>query len=80
MVEAAIMALNSTGDESYRRAAQIAFEWYHGRNAQRVALYNEETGTCHDGITPEGLNQNQGAEATLSYYLAFLKMKEESLA
>jgi len=80
MVEAALMALNSTGDERYRRAAQIAFEWYHGRNAQRVELYNEETGTCYDGITPEGLNQNQGAEATLSYYLAFLKMKEESLA
>jgi hypothetical protein len=79
MTEAALLALNSTGDERYRRVAQIAFEWYHGRNAQQVSLYNEETGTCYDGLTPEGLNQNQGAEATLSYYLAFLKMKEESL-
>ena len=78
MVEASLMALNSTGVESYQRTAQIAFEWYHGRNTRGVVIYNQETGTCYDGITPDGLNQNQGAEATLSYYLAYLKLKEKS--
>jgi len=80
MVEAALKALNSTGDERYRKTAQIAFEWYHGRNTRDALIYNPNTSTCYDGITPEGLNQNQGAEATLSYYLAYLKLKEKNLA
>lgn len=79
MVEAASTALRSTGEARYGEAALKAFEWYHGRNTQGVALYNEDAGTSYDGITPEGLNRNQGAEATLSYYLAFLKLREEGL-
>jgi hypothetical protein len=37
------------------------------------------TGICYDGITPKGLNKNQGAEATLSYYLAYLTLYENGL-
>ncbi len=79
MVEAALMAYDATGDDGHLEKAQTAFEWYHGRNTQQVHLLNPETGTCYDGITPEGLNRNQGAEATLSYYLAYLKMREKNL-
>lgn len=79
MVGAALGALNSTGDERYKKIAQIAFVWYHGKNTRDVIIYNRETGTCYDGITSDGLNQNQGAEATLSYYLAYLKLKERNL-
>lgn len=78
-VEAALAAWRITGKELYRDAAQTAFEWYHGGNLKGVVLYNRETGTCYDGITPEGLNQNQGAEAALSYYLAHLAMRENGL-
>jgi len=79
MVEVALMAYDATGDDGHLEKAQTAFEWYHGRNTQQVHLLNPETGTCYDGITPEGLNMNQGAEATLSYYLAYLKMREHNL-
>jgi len=79
MVEASLMAANSTGDKSYRKIAQITFEWYHGRNIRGVMIYNQKTSTCHDGITPDGLNQNQGAEATISYYIAYLKLREAGL-
>jgi len=79
MVEAALTALNSTGDENYRRTALTAFDWYHGRNTKKVRIYNEKTGTCYDGITEKGLNQNQGAESILSYYLAYLKLREENI-
>ena len=79
MVEAAIMAFDTTGKGEYKETATIAFEWYHGRNIKRVNLLNAETGTFYDGITPEGLNRNQGAEATLSYYLAYLKLREHNL-
>jgi hypothetical protein len=33
-------------------------------------LYDDSTGACYDGITPEGLNENQGAESTLAFLLA----------
>ena len=79
MVEAALMAYDATGEERYHKTALTAFEWYHGRNTKKVDLLNPETGTCYDGITPEGLNRNQGAEATLSYYLAYLKLREHDL-
>ncbi len=79
-VDAALAAWRITGKEHYRNAAQAAFDWYHGRNLKGAVLYNPETGTCYDGITPEGLNQNQGAEATLSYYLAHLAMRDNGLA
>ena len=79
MVEAALLAFRLTGDERYRKTARIAFEWYHGRNTQDVIVYNPDTGTCYDGITPNGLNQNQGAEATVSYYIAYLKLRENDL-
>ena len=79
MVEAALMAFNSTGNEAYRNVAQIAFEWYHGRNTQGVTLYNPKTWTCYDGITAEGINLNQGAESILSYYISYLKVREDNL-
>lgn len=79
MVEAALAAHGSTGDSRYREVALIAFEWYHGKNTNEVVLFNPETSTCYDGIMPEGLNLNQGAEATISYYLAYLKLREMSL-
>lgn len=75
MVEAALTAFRVTGDEKYRIAAQVAFDWFLGRNSYGVPVYNVETGGCHDGITPQGLNLNQGAEATVSYLLARLEME-----
>jgi len=79
MVEASLDALNSTGDSVYRDAALKAFRWYHSGNTIGVELYNGKTGTCYDGITPKGLNRNQGAESMLSYCIAYLRLKEKNL-
>jgi hypothetical protein len=79
MVEAAVLAYVITGENEYLETAKTAYEWYHGGNTLGVVLVNGVTGTCYDGITPEGLNRNQGAEATLSYYLAYLTMLENDL-
>ena len=75
MVETLIQASTITGIERYKKLISNVFEWYHGRNTNSVTLYDHNNGTCYDGITPEGLNLNQGAESTLSYYLAFLEGK-----
>jgi hypothetical protein len=79
MVEASLAALDSTGDKGYREVALKAFRWYHGENTLGVELYNDRAGTCYDGITPVGLNRNQGAESMLSYYLTYLSLKEKNL-
>jgi len=79
MVEAAVLSYVITGEEGYLEKAKAAFEWYHGRNTKNVVLINGVAGSCYDGITPVGLNRNQGAEATLSYYLAYLTLLEKCM-
>jgi hypothetical protein len=79
MVEAAVLSYVITGVDEYLETAKAAFEWYHGRNTKNVVLINSKTGTCYDGITSDGLNRNQGAESTLSYYLAHLTLLENDL-
>jgi hypothetical protein len=74
--EAAIAAFRNTSETSYLLAANEAFEWFFGRNLQGLTLYNQENGSCCDGITPEGLNQNKGAESTISYLQARLNLEE----
>ena len=75
MVEAALTAFNVTNEKKYQRVAYVAFDWFLGKNAQNVVVCNPTTGACYDGINPQGLNLNQGAEATISYLLARLALE-----
>lgn len=75
MVEALIEAYHSTDLQEYVKYALQCFNWYHGANIKGVTLFDPKTSTCFDGITPKGLNENQGAESTLSYYMAYLALK-----
>ncbi len=75
MVEAASSAFQATGKEMYLKMAYTAFDWFMGKNSKKVVVYNPATGGCYDGITPEGLNRNQGAEAGLSFLLARLELE-----
>ncbi len=34
------------------------------------------TGGCKDGLHPDRVNENQGAESTLSFLMALLEMRE----
>ncbi|MHA1712887.1 MAG: glycosyl transferase, partial [Candidatus Ranarchaeia archaeon] len=74
MTDTVLTAFHVTKDERYRLAAHMIFEWFLGRNIQDVKVYNHETGGCYDAVTPRGVNLNQGAEATLSYLLARLRI------
>lgn len=75
MVDAASAAFHATGKEKYSEIAYIVFNWFMGKNSKNVMVYNPDTGGCFDGITPKGLNRNQGAESGLSYLLARLEME-----
>jgi hypothetical protein len=68
--DAAIAAYRNTKDESYLKAAYLAFDWFLGSNLKGLSLYDPKNGSCCDGITPQGLNLNKGAEATLAYLQA----------
>jgi hypothetical protein len=40
-----------------------------------VPLYDAVTGGCRDGLHPDRVNENQGAESTLSFLMALLDMQ-----
>jgi hypothetical protein len=75
MAETALTAFRATHNNNFRTAAQNIFAWFLGKNIKGLLVYNPTTGGCYDGITPEGLNFNQGAEATVSYLLARLELE-----
>jgi hypothetical protein len=70
MAMAYAQAFRATGDSQYRLLAELSYDWYQGNNINRLGLYNPATGGCYDALTPEGVNQNQGAESLLSLLLS----------
>ena len=76
MVETALAGFRATHNSNFRNVAQTIFKWFLGKNTKELWVYNPNTGSCHDGITPEGLNLNQGAEATVTYLLARLDLEK----
>jgi hypothetical protein len=79
MVQAATTAFRATQKEKYRKIAYIAFQWFLGQNSQNLEVYNPTTGGCYDGLTPQGVNLNQGAESTICYLLARLELENIKL-
>jgi glycosyltransferase involved in cell wall biosynthesis len=72
LVEACVEAYRTTGEAIYRQRALRALDWFHGRNRWGLALVDPEPQGCHDGVGPNGVNANQGAESTLAYLQARL--------
>ena len=65
---------------SYQQKLQAAFSWYLGNNHLSQIVYNPVTGGCFDGLEEGHVNQNQGAESTVCYLIARLKMELEHFA
>jgi glycosyltransferase involved in cell wall biosynthesis len=74
MVCACHEAHRATQDPFWPREAKRAFEWFLGRNDLGLPLYDSSTGGCSDGLHPDRVNENQGAESTLAFHLALLEM------
>jgi len=75
MVEACFRAWRVTNDQRWREAMTSAFEWFLGRNDLGRPVYDYATGGCHDGLHPEGVNANEGAESTLAFLGSLLTMR-----
>ncbi len=75
MISACLEAYRITDDRRWRNEAQLAFDWFLGRNDLRLPLYDPTTGGCRDGLEPDRVNQNQGAESTLAFLLSLLELR-----
>jgi hypothetical protein len=75
MVSACLEAYRMTGDEYWFREAWRSFEWFLGRNDLGLPLYDPTTGGCRDGLHPDRVNRNQGAESTLAFLMARSEMQ-----
>ena len=60
--------------------ARRAFGWFLGQNQLQQSLYDPRTGGCRDGLHADRVNENQGAESTLSFLLALLEMRSADRA
>jgi len=76
MVYAYKIAYNITKENKYYQNSLIAFHWFLGKNSINQVVYDEVTGGCFDGLLPNCLNLNQGAESTISYLIARLNVEE----
>jgi hypothetical protein len=72
LVEACSAAYMWTRHDYWIEQARRCLDWFLGRNDLGVSLYDPETGGCRDGLHPDGPNQNQGAESTLSWLISLL--------
>jgi glycosyltransferase involved in cell wall biosynthesis len=74
-VSACLEVYRLTEETQWLTEARRAFSWFLGNNDLRVPLYDAVTGGCRDGLHPDRVNENQGAESTLSFLMALLEMQ-----
>ncbi len=66
MADACFRAWVLTGDAQWRTLVERAARWFVGANDADLSIYDPQTGGCGDGLGPDHINQNRGAESTLA--------------
>lgn len=61
-----------THESHYRDKATEWFGWFYGNNIKNIMIYNPITEGVYDGLTPKGINFNQGAESIVTFLMAYL--------
>jgi glycosyltransferase involved in cell wall biosynthesis len=74
LVDACYQAFVLTGENSWLKKMEWAFNWFFGSNDVHQPLYDFSSGACYDGLQPGGINRNQGAESVLSLLLALQRV------
>lgn len=69
-IDACLAAWEATAAQRWADAATRAYRWYLGQNDLGLPLASVCDGGCFDGLTPSGVNRNQGAESILALQLA----------
>ncbi|MGA2890036.1 MAG: glycosyltransferase family 4 protein [Terracidiphilus sp.] len=79
-ISACLEVYRLTEERQWREEAQRVFRWFLGKNDLQAPLYDPITGGCRDGLHPDRVNENQGAESTLSFLMALLEMQAAKVA
>lgn len=74
MISACLEAFRTTGDDVWYAEARKTFQWFMGRNDLEIPLYDSSTGGCRDALHVDRINQNEGAESSLSFYISLAEM------
>jgi len=74
MISACIEAFHTTGGLMWYTEARKAFQWFMGRNDLDIPLYDALTGGCRDALHVDRVNQNEGAESSLSFYASLAEL------
>lgn len=69
-VDACLAAAAVDGDPCWMATANAAMAWFDGANDLGAPLVDLSEGLCRDGLHPDRVNANAGAESTLCYLLA----------
>ncbi len=74
-IEACLAAYMVDHDEKWINHATNAYRWFLGQNDLSQPLSSGADGGCFDGLMPQGVNRNQGAESVLALQLAACAMR-----
>ncbi len=74
MVSACLEAWRTGSETVWLREARRAFGWFLGRNDLGLPVHDARTGGCCDGLQPDRVNANQGAESSLAFSLSLAEM------
>jgi glycosyltransferase involved in cell wall biosynthesis len=75
-ISACLVARRADKGAEWLAGATRAFGWFLGENDLHTALIDLDTGSCSDGLHPDRLNENKGAESVLSYLLSLVEMRQ----
>ncbi len=78
-IEAYLEAYNVTGDSIWTDRADRCLNWFLGENDLHVPVYDHLSGGCHDALMSQGVNENQGAEATLAWLTSLLSLYDHAV-
>jgi len=78
-VSACMHALRTTGERAWADHARLAFTWFLGQNQLQQPLYDPLSGGCRDALHADRVNENEGAESTLSFLLALMEMRADEV-
>ena len=76
MTEACACAYRYSSDPKWLHRARRAGSWFLGGNDVGVLVFDPATGGGYDGLEPDGVNLNQGAESTLAFVATMRELWE----
>jgi len=65
-----------TSDDTFLDKLTQSWKWFMGANALQLPLYDETTGGCADGLQEDRVNENQGAESTIAFWISYFAVSE----